>query len=68
MDGRPKARTLIMDSIYELFHQLREVLNPKVIIETLLARGGIFVYIGLMFIVFANGSAGVLLARRFTLV
>src|SRR5918999_5711847 len=43
-----------MDSIYELFHQLRDVLNPKIIIETLLAKGGIFVYFGLIFIVFAE--------------
>src|SRR5215216_1200710 len=43
-----------MESIYELFHQLKEFLNPKTIIETLLARGGIFVYLGLIFIVFAE--------------
>ncbi|HEY0323720.1 MAG TPA: VTT domain-containing protein [Pyrinomonadaceae bacterium] len=43
-----------MDSLYELFHQLKEFLNPKTIIETLLAKGGIFVYLGLVFIVFAE--------------
>ncbi|MGI8837483.1 MAG: VTT domain-containing protein [Pyrinomonadaceae bacterium] len=43
-----------MESIYELFHQLRELLNPKVIIETLLAKGGLFVYTGLILIVFAE--------------
>lgn len=43
-----------MDSIYELFHQLRDLLNPKIIIETLLAKGGLFVYLGLVFIVFAE--------------
>ncbi|MBC8028921.1 MAG: VTT domain-containing protein [Pyrinomonadaceae bacterium] len=43
-----------MDSLYELFHQLREYLNPKIIIETLLAKGGLFVYGGLIFIVFAE--------------
>ena len=43
-----------MESIYELFHQLREFLNPKVIIETLLAKGGLFVYGGLIFIIFAE--------------
>lgn len=48
-----------MDSIYELFHQLRDVLNPKIIIETLLARGGIFVYFGLIFIVFAETGLAV---------
>jgi membrane-associated protein len=48
-----------MDSIYELFHQLREILNPKVIIEMLLAKGGIFVYVGLIFIVFAETGLAV---------
>ncbi|MGI9066886.1 MAG: VTT domain-containing protein [Pyrinomonadaceae bacterium] len=48
-----------MDSIYELFHQLREILNPKVIIEMLLAKGGIFVYSGLVFIVFAETGLAV---------
>ncbi len=43
-----------MDSIYELIHQLRDLLNPKLIIETLLAKGGLFVYVGLFFIVFAE--------------
>lgn len=43
-----------MESIYEIFHQLKELLNPKTIIEMLLARGGIFVYFGLIFIVFAE--------------
>jgi membrane-associated protein len=48
-----------MDSLYELFHQLRDVLNPKIIIETLLAKGGIFVYFGLIFIVFAETGLAV---------
>src|SRR5687767_11866909 len=48
-----------MDSIYELFHQLRELLNPKIIIETLLAKGGIFVYFGLIFIIFAETGLAV---------
>lgn len=48
-----------MDSIYDLFHQLREILNPKVIIEMLLAKGGIFVYVGLVFIVFAETGLAV---------
>ena len=43
-----------MDSIYELIHQFRDLLNPKLIIETLLAKGGLFVYVGLFFIVFAE--------------
>ena len=43
-----------MDSIYELIHWVRDVLNPKLIIETLLAKGGLFVYVGLFCIVFAE--------------
>lgn len=43
-----------MDSIYELIHQLRDLLNPKIIIDTLLAKGGLFVYVGLFAIVFAE--------------
>jgi membrane-associated protein len=48
-----------MDSLYQLFHQLRDFLNPKIIIETLLAKGGIFVYVGLVFIVFAETGLAV---------
>jgi membrane-associated protein len=48
-----------MESLTELFHQLRELLNPKIIIETLLAKGGIFVYFGLIFIVFAETGLAV---------
>jgi membrane-associated protein len=43
-----------MDWLYELFHQLRDLVNPKIIIETLLAKGGVFVYFGLIFIIFAE--------------
>ncbi len=48
-----------MDTLSELFHQLRELLNPKIIIETLLTKGGIFVYLGLIFIVFAETGLAV---------
>ncbi|HEU4478480.1 MAG TPA: VTT domain-containing protein [Pyrinomonadaceae bacterium] len=43
-----------MDFISELFHWVRDLLNPKIIIDTLLAKGGLFVYVGLFFIVFAE--------------
>lgn len=43
-----------MDFISELFHWVRDLLNPKTIIDTLLAKGGLFVYVGLFFIVFAE--------------
>ena len=41
------------------FHQIRELLNPKVIIETLLVKGGVFVYLGLIFIIFAETGLAV---------
>lgn len=43
-----------MDSLYQLLHQIKDLLDPKIIIETLLAKGGLFVYAGLVFIVFAE--------------
>ena len=48
-----------MDWIIELFNSVKEWLNPKIIIETLLAKGGIFVYVGLVFIVFAETGLAV---------
>lgn len=48
-----------MDWIIELFHNLKEWLNPKIMIETLLAKGGVFVYVGLVFIVFAETGLAV---------
>ena len=48
-----------MESISELLQQVREYLNPKVIIELLLAKGGLFVYFGLVFIVFAETGLAV---------
>ena len=43
-----------METLSQLFHQLKDLLDPKIIIETLLAKGGLFVYGGLIFIVFAE--------------
>lgn len=48
-----------MESINEFLHQLRDYLNPKLIIEMLLAKGGVFVYFGLIFIVFAETGLAV---------
>jgi len=48
-----------MESITDLLHQLKDLLNPKLIIETLLAKGGVFVYFGLIFIVFAETGLAV---------
>lgn len=48
-----------MEAITDLLHQLKDFLNPKLIIETLLAKGGVFVYFGLIFIVFAETGLAV---------
>ena len=48
-----------MEWITELLHNLREYLNPKIIIQTLLGKGGVFVYVGLVFIVFAETGLAV---------
>ena len=43
-----------MESIYELLHQVKELLNPKNIIDFLTTKGLLLTYAGLMFIVFAE--------------
>src|SRR6185295_15852018 len=48
-----------MDSLIDLFHYLKDLLNPKIIIETLLVKGGLFVYLGLILIVFAETGLAV---------
>ena len=48
-----------MESIYELLHQLKELINPKNIIDFLTTKGLMFTYIGLVFIVFAETGLAV---------
>src|SRR3712207_9318854 len=48
-----------METIYELLHQLKELLNPKNIIDFLTTRGLWFTYLGLGFIVFAETGLAV---------
>ncbi len=43
-----------MESLVDFLYQIKEFLNPKIIIETLLDKLGIFVYFGLFFIIFAE--------------
>jgi len=43
-----------MDSLVDLFHQLREFLNPKLLIDHMLELLGGYVYFGLFFIIFAE--------------
>jgi membrane-associated protein len=48
-----------MESIVELLHQLKELLNPKNIIDFLTTKGLLLTYAGLMFIVFAETGLAV---------
>src|ERR687896_396148 len=43
-----------MESLTELFNQLRELLNPKNIIDFMTTKGLMFTYAGLVFIIFAR--------------
>ncbi|HEX8293026.1 MAG TPA: hypothetical protein VF570_14805, partial [Pyrinomonadaceae bacterium] len=48
-----------MESIYELLHQLKELLNPKNIIDFLTTKGLMLTYVGLILIVFAETGLAV---------
>src|SRR3954469_13588654 len=48
-----------MESLTELFHTLREVLNPKFLIDYMLNLLGVYVYLGLWFVIFAETGLAV---------
>ena len=48
-----------METLTELFHQLKEYLNPKNIIDFLTTKGLVLTYLGLMLIVFAETGLAV---------
>jgi membrane-associated protein len=48
-----------MEWLIDIFHQVREFLNPKFIIDTMLDRLGPFVYVGLFFIIYAETGLAV---------
>lgn len=48
-----------MDSIVDLLHQVKDFINPKYLIDYLLATLGVYVYFGLWFIVFAETGLAV---------
>ncbi|HLM58896.1 MAG TPA: VTT domain-containing protein [Pyrinomonadaceae bacterium] len=48
-----------MESLYELLHQLKELLNPKNIIDFLTTKGLFLTYAGLILIVFAETGLAV---------
>lgn len=43
-----------MESIVELIHQVKDLLNPKLLIDWMLLKLGAYVYVGLFLIVFAE--------------
>src|SRR5476651_2731987 len=48
-----------MESIIDLFHQLRDLLNPGHLIDYLLNWLGVYVYFGLWFVIFAETGLAV---------
>lgn len=48
-----------MESVFEFLHTVKEFLNPKFIIDTMLDKLGVFVYFGLFFIIFAETGLAV---------
>jgi membrane-associated protein len=48
-----------MQSLLELLYQIKDYLNPKIIIEMMLDKFGPFVYVGLFFIIFAETGLAV---------
>ena len=50
---------IFMESIFEFLHTLKDYLNPKFIIDTMLDKLGVYVYLGLFFIVFAETGLAV---------
>ena len=48
-----------MDSLIDLFHTIRDFLNPKLLIDWMLAFLGGYVYLGLWFVIFAETGLAV---------
>lgn len=48
-----------METIWQILNQIKDILNPKIIIDTLLASGGFYAYLGLFAIVFAETGLAV---------
>lgn len=48
-----------MESLIDLLYQIKDVLNPKFLIDWLLGLLGIYVYLGLFFIIFAETGLAV---------
>ncbi len=48
-----------MESIFDLLHQVKDYLNPKILIDWMLLKLGIWVYLGLFVIVFAETGLAV---------
>jgi len=58
--GEVSARPFYyMQSLFELLYQVKDYLNPKFLIETLMDKLGPWVYVGLFFVIFAETGLAV---------
>jgi len=48
-----------MESLFNLLHNIKDFLNPKFLIDSMLALLGVYVYLGLWFVVFAETGLAV---------
>src|SRR5215210_488245 len=48
-----------MDSLLDLFYQVKDLLNPKFLIDYMLDLLGVYVYLGLWFVIFAETGLAV---------
>jgi membrane-associated protein len=48
-----------MQSLLELLYQIKDFLNPKILIETMMTTLGPFVYVGLFFVIYAETGLAV---------
>ncbi|MGH9820030.1 MAG: DedA family protein, partial [Pyrinomonadaceae bacterium] len=48
-----------MDGIVDLLHQIKDFLNPKLLIDYMLNLLGVYVYFGLWFVIFAETGLAV---------
>src|SRR4029078_9987273 len=59
IDLRLEPGCNLMDSLIDLFHTIRDFLNPKLLIDWVLAFLGGYVYLGLWFVIFAETGLAV---------
>src|SRR5690606_15688527 len=50
----PRILTLYMESFIDLLYQIKSYLDPKLLIDWMLLKFGIYVYVGLFLVIFAE--------------